>query len=239
MTQGSLAGRSVSTLTMDNGKQYTTERVSLDAYAEQLAAAFPSSGVIGSELCGLGEAELLRIPAGVTFLEPSENVRAFWVLLEGEVLADKIEPDGSRNRIYTAHPGDSFGEVILLTGKSPTLNLVASTASVGLRLDEQTFWNMMSSCPQVRKVVMSNMAQRLHAHMAEAAHREKLISLGTLAAGLMHELHNPGSAAKRAASQLRMNLLRLQELSLRSTSKAKTEVQMVCMHDLLEHAVKS
>jgi signal transduction histidine kinase len=60
-----------------------------------------------------------------------------------------------------------------------------------------------------------------------------------LAAGLMHELHNPGSAAKRAASQLRENLKRLQELSLRSAGKPKTQFQLDCMHSLLEHAMRS
>ena len=64
-------------------------------------------------------------------------------------------------------------------------------------------------------------AQRLQAYQVEALHREKLVSLGTLAAGLMHELHNPGSAAKRAASQLRENLLRLQQLSLRSSGQTQ------------------
>ncbi len=79
---------------------------------------------------------------------------------------------------------------------------------------------------------------RLQTYQVEALHREKLVSLGTLAAGLMHELHNPGSAAKRAASQLRENLMRLQELSLRSASKPKTPEQLECMHSLLEHAMK-
>jgi signal transduction histidine kinase len=53
----------------------------------------------------------------------------------------------------------------------------------------------------------------------------------------MHELHNPGSAAKRAASQLRENLLRLQELSLRKAETPKTPAQIKCMKDLLEHAL--
>jgi signal transduction histidine kinase len=64
-----------------------------------------------------------------------------------------------------------------------------------------------------------------------------LISLGTLAAGLMHELHNPGSAAKRSAAQLRENLMRLQQLSLRNGSRAKTPEQLECMRGLLEHTL--
>lgn len=81
------------------------------------------------------------------------------------------------------------------------------------------------------------MAQRLQAYQIEALHREKLVSLGTLAAGLMHELHNPGSAAKRAASQLRENLMRLQEVSLRNADHPKTPIQLQCMKDLLNHAL--
>ena len=53
----------------------------------------------------------------------------------------------------------------------------------------------------------------------------------------MHELHNPGSAAKRAASQLRENLMRLQQLSLRNSGQAKTPEQLECMKGLLEHTL--
>jgi signal transduction histidine kinase len=222
---------------MDNGKQYTIERVSLDEYAEQLSSVFAFAGVTRDQLCGLGEANLLRIPAGVVFHDPTENIRAFWVLLEGEVLTDKLEPDGSKTRVHVAKAGDSFGEVVLLAGKAPSMYLQASQPSVGLCFDEPTFWNLMACCEPVRKMVLANMSQRLQAHMAEAVHREKLISLGTLAAGLMHELHNPGSAAKRAASQLRVNLLRLQDLSLRFCDLEMSPEQLTCMRDLQQEAI--
>jgi hypothetical protein len=52
---------------MDNGKQYTTERVSLDDTQANSARLFALEGVTPDQLCGLGEADLLRIPAGVFF----------------------------------------------------------------------------------------------------------------------------------------------------------------------------
>jgi signal transduction histidine kinase len=224
---------------MDIGKRYTTERVPLDRYAEQLSNALALDGLTPAQLCGLGEADLLTIPAGVIFHDPQEGERAFWILLEGEVAADKAQPDGTKQRAYIARTGDSFGEVTLLAGKAPSLYLEAVQPVVGLRFDEDSFWRLMACSVPIRQMILTNMSQRLQIHMAEAAHREKLISLGTLAAGLMHELHNPGAAAKRSASQLRTNLLRLQEMSLRNTGKQKTPVQMECMHELLIHAFRS
>jgi signal transduction histidine kinase len=48
----------------------------------------------------------------------------------------------------------------------------------------------------------------------------------------MHELNNPGSAAKRSASQLRENLARLQDISMRFCRNPITPEQAVCLHDL-------
>jgi signal transduction histidine kinase len=128
----------------------------------------------------------------------------------------------------------------MLTGKTQVpVYVLAVRDSLLVRFNEEEFWSLLASCPAARKVVLGNLNQRLHAYPAEALHREKLVSLGTMAAGLMHELHNPGSAARRSASQLRENLLRLQELSLRSSTKAKTQEQTDCMHKLLEYAVRS
>ena len=217
---------------------YTSERVSLDNYADELCSAFATAGMTPDQLCGLGDADLLRMQPGAVIHDPEKSTRAFWVLLDGEVTADKVEPDGTRMRVYVARRGDSFGVFVLLSGRQPSLILTASQSSTGLRINESTFWNLMACAEPFRKIVLGNMAQRLQSHMAEAAHREKLVSLGTLAAGLMHELHNPGSAAKRAASQLRENLMRLQEVSLRTSSRPKTPLQMQCMHDLLSHAVQ-
>ena len=125
-----------------------------------------------------------------------------------------------------------------LIGKGTAMFRVsAAQDSVLLRFSEQDFWSLLACCPSARKIILADMAQRMQAYQVEALHREKLVSLGTLAAGLMHELHNPGSAAKRAASQLRENLMRLQQLSLRHSDKPKTPAQLECMRSLLERAM--
>jgi signal transduction histidine kinase len=64
-----------------------------------------------------------------------------------------------------------------------------------------------------------------------------MVSLGTLAAGLMHELNNPGAAARRAAQQLRENLMRMHELSLKFKECDLTREQKDCMIDLQQQAL--
>jgi signal transduction histidine kinase len=81
------------------------------------------------------------------------------------------------------------------------------------------------------------MASRIMKMQSMTIQKEKMASLGTLAAGLMHELNNPGAAARRAASQLRENLVRLHELSVRFSKSEMTSLQKQCIFDLQDRAL--
>jgi len=226
---------------MSAGAQLTSvEPVALSELAGRLRQTRPFAAVPTEALLGMDPVDRVEVKAGTTLMEPGKGLLYYWLVLEGECRADRVEADGSLSTVGTAQRGEAFGETPFLTGKTQSMFLVtAARDSTLLRFTTDQFWRLMACCPEARKVVLEDMAMRLHAHQAEALHKEKLISLGTLAAGLMHELHNPGSAAKRAASQLRDNLMKLQDLSLRSASKPKTPEQMQCMHSLLKHAMKS
>ena len=217
-----------------------TESILLREVADALRLTRPFSETDFASLQGVERVDRVRAKAGTALVEPGQKVLYYWLVLEGEIHALRPETDGSLTLLGVAGAGEGFGEVPLLTGKAYSPYLIsAAKDSHLLRFSVDEFWALLACCPAVRKVVLADMAHRLQAHQVEALHREKLVSLGTLAAGLMHELNNPGSAAKRAASQLRENLMRLQELSLRSAAKPKTQLQLECMHSLLAHAVRS
>jgi signal transduction histidine kinase len=211
---------------------------------KDLAGALQQTRIFGATpfdaIGGVEQVERVTVRAETILVEPNAPWLYYWLLLEGETRAERPEADGTCTLIGRVHAGEGFGEVPILSGRlqSP-FRIIASQDSVFLRFTEQEFWSLLACCPSVRKVVLADSALRLQAYQVEALHREKLISLGTLAAGLMHELHNPGSAAKRAASQLRENLLRLQQLSLRYSDKPKTPGQLQCIRGLLEHAMSS
>lgn len=215
------------------------ESIPLAEASEQLRQTHPFAEVDFAALGAVSRVERVRAEAGAVLVEAGEPARFYWLVVNGEIRAERPEPDGSRTAVGIARIGEGFGEAPLLTGKTRSPFLIqAVRRSLLLRFGEQDFWALMGSAPALRKEVLADMSQRQQTYQVEALHREKLVSLGTLAAGLMHELHNPGAAAKRAASQLRQNLMRLQDLSLRSSARPKTPEQLECMHRLLEHAVR-
>lgn len=214
------------------------EPVTLREVAETLRQTRPFAGTDPRQLTGVEWVERVTADAGATLAELGESLRWYWLVLEGEIRAERPEADGSLTVVGVAAAGEGFGEAPLLTGKTNSPFVIrAARDSVLIRFTEENFWALMACCPAARAVVLADMARRLQAYQVEALHREKLVSLGTLAAGLMHELHNPGSAAKRAAAQLRQNLLRLQQLSLRFSDHPKTPKQLECMRGLLEQTL--
>src|SRR4051794_38373616 len=215
------------------------ESISLGDVATDLHSSQLFADIAVEELFGVDQVERVTAKSGSVLVQPGDARLSYWLVLKGNIHAERSEPDGSLTTVGTAIPGEGFGEVPLLLGKSKAVFLVrAIEDSVLLRFGEEAFWTIMSCCPSVRRVGLANMGQGLQMYQVEALHREKLVSLGTLAAGLMHELHNPGAAAKRAASQLRENLPRLQELSLRFSDQPKTQQQLDCVRGLLEHTMR-
>jgi signal transduction histidine kinase len=74
----------------------------------------------------------------------------------------------------------------------------------------------------VHQRIMSKISPVMTRLTTTAANRERLASLGTMAAGLAHELNNPAAAAKRAASSL-VETLEITNYALRAFVEAGIE----------------
>lgn len=210
-------------------------KVSIRELYPELHKVLTFSQTSEPDLACLGDIEVVELSAGSILFRAGIDPVSFWIVLRGELRAYKVEGDGSQAYLTPLKEGDSFGEVPILIGHvSPGLTAEAVTDCTLCRIQQENFWSLMATCPAVRKIVLENASRRIEAYTALTLHREKLISLGTLAAGLMHELNNPGAAAKRAASQLRENMTRQQEMGLRMTRAKLSPEQLECLAQLQE-----
>ncbi|MEU5305827.1 ATP-binding protein [Streptomyces noursei] len=164
---------------------------------------------------------------GDTLFRDGDQATHFYVLLKGELVVTKIV-DG-REELLTRHstrprPGDGHdgkpsaahrftGELPLLTDGSYVATATASGHTVVLACPKQVFYDMLVRCPTVARVLLPVLAWRITSSEIQARNRATVTALGTLAAGLAHELNNPAAAVARAAQDLGPALDRLVETS--------------------------
>jgi signal transduction histidine kinase len=218
-----------------------TEIVPNQQIDEALIAKLRKAPILSSlkddELSCLKGVEEICLEKGDILARQGEIAHYFWILLEGEIGFYQNTPDTEDYMITSIPAGLAFGEVPLLSNIPNAATLRAVSHSCLAQFNEESFWNLMTSCPEVRRSILGNMAARIQKIQSMTLQKEKMASLGTLAAGLMHELNNPGAAARRAASQLRENLMRLHKLSARFSKAEMTAAQKQCLFDLQDQAL--
>ncbi|MFZ0585578.1 MAG: ATP-binding protein, partial [Candidatus Sulfotelmatobacter sp.] len=90
----------------------------------------------------------------------------------------------------------------------------AMTDGLALRFSKSKFPELIQKMPVLTQRLVGLMSDRIRETTRLEQQRDRLASLGKLSAGLAHELNNPASAAKRAASQLREILKKIRDASL-------------------------
>lgn len=208
-----------------------------DALFAKLRTVPILSSLSDEELRCLEGAEEIHLQKNDLLARQGEVAHYFWILLEGELRLFQTLADGKEAILAPITSGNAFGEVPLLSNTPNLVSLRATEPAHLLQFDENAFWSLMTTCPDVRKAILGNMAMRIQRLQSITVQQEKMASLGTLAAGLMHELNNPGAAARRAASQLRENLMRMHELTAKFSRIELSQEQKQCMFDLQEHAL--
>ena len=191
-----------------------------------------------SELsCLVAKAAEERIPAGTKIVDESERFDSFLILLEGKVRVFRGDGHGNFFHNKVVEAPSFMGEVPLMSGLPAYMTVKTESGIRGLRLSGESFWSVMACAPRLRAVIIAEMVMRMRGLQAQQTQQEKMALLGTMTAGLMHELNNPGSAARRAASQLRSNLHRMHLLARNFSERGHTEQQRACLASLQERAL--
>jgi signal transduction histidine kinase len=159
----------------------------------------------------IGQAEELLLKAGDTYFRQGDPADAMFVVLEGQLQArGEI---GGETVVISNKPGDVTGVLPFSRMKQFTVGARAMTDARVLRFPSSLFPNLVQKMPVLTQRLVGLMSDRIRETTRLEQQRDRLVSLGKLSAGLAHELNNPASAARRAASQLREVLKKIRDAS--------------------------
>jgi signal transduction histidine kinase len=171
----------------------------------------------------ISQSQELHSKAGDLYSRQGDPADAMFVILEGQ-LQGRGEL-GGETFVFNLEPGDITGILPFSRMKQFKVSLRADTDGRALRFPASQFPELMQKMPELTKRLVGLMADRIRETTRLEQQRDRLASLGKLSAGLAHELNNPASAAKRAASQLRQMLTKIRNASLELGKRDLTAAQ--------------
>jgi signal transduction histidine kinase len=133
--------------------------------------------------------------------------------------------------------GTFMGEVPILRGVPYEVTARTLEQSHLFKIKKEIFWQMISTCPSITQEILRTMAQRVQGLAIVSQQQAKLVSLGSLAAGLAHELNNPAAAAARATTQLHQIFQILPSLSNKLYQRKNMTPEQLEYVSELEHHV--
>jgi signal transduction histidine kinase len=155
-------------------------------------------------LCREGHVELF--PAGPVFTE-GDPATCFYVLLEGTLVMSRRVGGDDVEVTRSSNPG-VYGGAFRAYIPDPTQHVYSNSIRVTVPsrffvLDADKFSQLMREWFPMAVHLLEGLFFGMQNTQQAVGQRERLLALGSLSAGLTHELNNPAAAAVRATSALR------------------------------------
>jgi len=171
----------------------------------------------------ISQAVEVPLKAGETYFREGDPADAMFVVLDGQIqVRGEI---GGEAVVISLQPGDVTGVLPFSRMKQFTVGTRAVTDARVLRFPSSLFPELVQKMPELTQRLVGLMSDRIRETTRREQQRDRLASLGKLSAGLAHELNNPASAARRAASQLRDVLKKMRDASHELGSRELTAAQ--------------
>ncbi len=147
-------------------------------------------------------AELRELEPGSPVAEQGKPSPAFHLVLEGSLEAFAVDASGRVEPVGVHQSPTWVGAIAVLTGGVSGVRMLVAERVTLAEVESERFIELVLAQRPVFDRIMAQVRPVVSRITALESNRERLASLGTMAAGLTHELNNPAAAARRAADDL-------------------------------------
>jgi signal transduction histidine kinase len=145
----------------------------------------------------------VRLEAGQTLFNEGDVADMAYILHKGELVVSKLV-DGREIQVDVHRvPGVIIGESALLEESMRLATIRARQPSLLLGLSRFQVQELLGKSPTAAQFIIRTLTVRSRGLEDHVRHEERMARLGTITAGLAHELNNPAAAVMRSAGQLR------------------------------------
>ncbi len=137
--------------------------------------------------------------------------------------------------VLSFDPVAFFGHELLLTDKPHPVSGRALAAVRLYKLEPDAFWELLAACPSILRGLVTTVADRWQKLGEVSQQHAKLVSLGTMAAGLART-NNPAAAARRATGALRVACAALPSRDCRLNQQQLAPEQQVYLAEFVRDA---
>lgn len=173
----------------------------------------------------------VRLEPGDELFAEGEEGDAAYVIKEGEV--EIIKTSGGREVLLAVRKqGEVIGEMSLLEAAPRFASGRARTLCFLLEISHDQLENLLNTSPSAARAMLYTITARYKSSEMLLRQSEKMAQLGTMTAGIAHEINNPAAAAQRGANQLQGEIARLQRVQMKLTELNLTGEHLAKLLDL-------